>query len=474
MAKTLHTSFHFKRCQYGLLILLGCMTLVSCRHREEEIRILFTGDILLSRQVKKEYDYRNESPWKDLKPLFHAADLVIGNLEGAVGTVSEPVAPSGSPIFAINGVDIALLSEAGFNVIGIENNHSYDLGHTGKQNTITRLLENGIHPICFENSPYFISVNGLVLSIVTVNIVPGANYSENPMYSLELKQKLRLARSLANMVVVSIHWGSELLEWTDKTQREAAKWLIAQGVDVIIGSHPHIIQKPDIIDGKPVFFSLGNHLFDQKYPATKRGLIVEITVKNGKYRCAGIITNTASNSFYPKPAESVSFDFPAFTYNSNLFNINGYSLIPVSVFERNESRVVLEAYRDNLLKWRSHPMPLTHISSAKLDGNEEYILALQNYYSTIDKEVDIRPYVYAVDSHGMYSKWRGSALAYPLLDARISPYNSRVLCALHRSDSYIALDKKTTHTRIAAYEWNGFGFSGLPDSAARESCEDVF
>jgi poly-gamma-glutamate synthesis protein (capsule biosynthesis protein) len=453
--------------------------LVSCQYKQEEVRILFTGDIRLSRLVKVENNLRNESPWESLKPLFHNADLVIGNLEGAVGTNNlrdslcslRLCAENKSPLFAIDSSDISLLSDAGFKLIGIENNHSCDLGNEGKQNTATQLLKNEIHPVCFENSPYFLSVKNIVLSIVTINTVPSGNDFENPMYSLELQQKLRLAKTLSNIVIVSIHWGSELLEWANKSQQEAAKWLIEQGADIIIGSHPHVVQNAEMIDGKPVFFSLGNHLFDQKYPATKKGLMVEITIKNGKYQCKGIATRTKPHSFYPELAESVSYNFPAVVYNRNLLSINNYSLIPVSVFEQNKAKIVLEAYRNNRLKWRSHPMPLVYISSAKLDGKEEYLFVLQNYYSPLDKEIAIRPYVYAVDSCGMYAKWRGSALAFPLLDACISPYNPKILCALHSGNSYIALDEQKTHTRIAAYEWNGFGFRGLPDSAACRYCD---
>ena len=460
--------------RYRVLVLLICILTVSCRDKQEEVRILFTGDILLSRQVKKEYNHRKKSPFEEMKPLFHNADLVIGNLEGAVGITSETFDVNGSPIFAIDSADIELLSDAGFNIITIENNHSYDLDYIGKQNTVNQLLKDNIHPVCFDNSPYFISVKGLVLSIITINTVSGRNDFENPMYSLELKQKLRLAKSLSNMVIISIHWGSELLEWSNKSQREAAKWLIAQGADIIIGSHSHVVQKPEMIDGKPVFFSLGNHLFDQKYPATKKGLIVEITVKNGKYQCKGIMTRTSPNSFYPELAEYISYDFPSLAYNRKLLSINDFSLVPVSIFEQNKTKIVLEAYRNNRLQWRSFPMTLVYISTAKLDGKEEYIFALQNYYSTLDKEISIRPYVYAVDAYGMYAKWRGSALAFPLLDAQISPYNTQILCALHRGDSYIVLNKENTDTRIMAYEWNGFGFKGLDDSLTCRYCDKIF
>ena len=449
---------------------------MACGEDDEEIRILFTGDILLSRQVKKEYDAGRKSPWEDLKPLFQTADLVIGNLEGAVGTVSETVDPDGIPLFAIDSADISLLADAGFHVIGIENNHIYDLGITGYQNTVHQLLKKDLHPVSFEHSPYFLSVKGLVLAIITINTVPRKNNFNNPLYTIELEQKLRLARTLANLVVVSIHWGSELLDWPSKSQREAAAWLVAQGADIIVGSHPHVVQNQEMIDGKPVFFSLGNHLFDQKYPATKNGLIVELTVKNGKYQCKGIQTRTKPHSFYPEifypetfdpeSEASVSNPLPSLSYNSKLLNINGYDLVPVSVFEQDKTKIILQGYRNDRLIWRSHPMPLVYLAVSQLDGKEDSLFALLNYYSPIDKGINMRPYVYGVDSQGLQAKWRGSALAFPLLDAFISPQNPRILCALHRGDAFIALDETNTQTRIVAYEWNGFGFKGLPDSVA--------
>jgi poly-gamma-glutamate synthesis protein (capsule biosynthesis protein) len=305
-----------------------------------------------------------------------------------------------------------------------------------------------------------------------INTIPGRNDFIDPLYSLELQQKLRLAKRLSNMVIVSIHWGSELLEWSNNTQREAAKWLIAHGADVIIGSHPHVVQKPEIIDGKPCFFSLGNHLFDQKYPATKKGLIAEITVKNGKFQCRGIITHTKPNSFYPAIEETVSYNFPSFTYNNNLLKINDLHLIPTSIFYQNQTGIVLACYQNNRLKWSSHPMPLVYLTTAQFEEKKAYLFALQNYYSTIDKEISLRPYVYTIDSQEIYAKWRGSALAYPLLDATISPSNPQIICALHRGDSYIALDKENPHTHVMAYEWNGFGFKGLPDSVTCRYCKN--
>ncbi|MCX6236647.1 MAG: CapA family protein [Bacteroidia bacterium] len=442
--------------------------------QESKIRVLFVGDILLSRNVRTEFQTRNSSPFEAIKPLFKSADFVIGNLEGAVGYKSDQYpSKSDSPVFDIDSTHIRLLKDAGFNVITCENNHSFDLGEDGKRKTIEALRTFEITPVYLGNSPQFFMVKDVVIAIVTINMIPGRDLSSNQIPSVEIKQKLRLACSLANMVIVSIHWGSELLEWPNKVQRETASWLIKNGADLIIGSHPHVIQKPDMVDGKPVFFSLGNHLFDQKYPQTKEGLMVGITIQNGQYQCEGITTHTKPNSFYPETGDTVHYKLEPLTFKKSTLTINNYTLKPISVSVNGQPKLILEAYQKGKRVWSTHPMSIVTITSGKLDEKHEYLFALEKHYSNLDSEISLRPYVYDIDYKGLFAKWRGSALAWPLLDAILSPYNNKILCALHRGDSFIIPDKTTTTTRVVAYQWSGFGFKGINDSTICESCRKL-
>jgi len=102
-------------------------------------------------------------------------------------------------------------------------------------------------------------------------------------------------------------------------------------------------------------------------------------------------------------------------------------------------------------------------------ATEPMLLSLERHPSSIDDEVGLRPYVYAVGPHGLVARWRGSALAWPLVDAVAT--SNGVLCALHRGDSFLLSDPATTSRRIAAYRWNGFGFSGIP---APSECTEIF
>ena len=476
MDKTLYNrTKSLRNGKYLLLIILGFTFLTSGQADRSEIRVLFVGDILLSRNVKQEIQTRKTYPWGNFNPLFHSADLVLGNLEGAVGNFNDRMdSKTESPVFNIDSADIHLLKDAGFKIITIENNHNLDLGKKGRSNTIEALKHNNITPVLLDNSPQFFTIKDVVFSLISLNIVLCRDSSKNIIPSIEIEQKLRLAKSLSNILIVSIHWGSELLDWPNKEQREIANWLVENGADIIIGSHPHIIQKPELIGGKPVFFSLGNHLFDQKYPITKKGLIVDIRIQNGKFNCTGILTHTKYNSYYPEITDSIDFNFKPILYRVTPLKINNYTIKPLSVSDGIDNRIVLQAFQKDKLAWNTHPMSIISISSSKLDGKNEYLFILEKHYSSLDNEYNVRPYVYDLDNKGLVARWRGSALAWPLIDAQISPFDNKILCALHRGDSFIKLDKTTKNTRIAAYAWNGFGFKGVADSITCATCRKLY
>jgi len=476
MDKTLYfNSKRFRITKNWLLIALVFFAQSSTHIEDPEIRILFVGDILLSRNVKEEIQSRKSFPWQHLTTLFHSADLVIGNLEGAVGDYKSRMnLDFGSPVFNIDSADIPLLKQAGFNAITLENNHSMDLGKNGKMKTIEDLESNHITPNYLDNSPQFFTVKDVIISLVSLNLVLGRDSLKNEIPSIEIDQKLRLAKSLSNIVIVSIHWGSELLDWPNKQQRDIAGWLIRNGADIIIGSHPHVVQQPELIQGKPVFFSLGNHLFDQKYPSSKEGLIVDIRVKNGKFTCNGISTHTAPQSFYPQIFDTINYKFAPFEYRKTTLSANYYSLIPESVMDGLNSKTILHAYKNGKKVWQTHPMTIISINSCVFEDTNEFLFVLEKHYSSLDREVNVRPYVYSLDAHGLTARWRGSALAWPLIDAQISHIDHKTLCALHRGDSFLKLDKTNKDRRIAAYEWNGFGFKGVSDSIACKMCWEFF
>ena len=471
MVKTLHYRARYRLSGHYRILTIAIFIfplLQNCKQKPTDIKLLFTGDILLSRNVAVELKARRQFPWIKMQPVLKSSDWVMGNLEGAIGEPNnEPLTDSESPVFKVLPSYIPLLSKAGFSAMSVENNHSLDNGDTGKTGTINELLKNNINPIYNTNSPQFFTVRGVTIAVVAINLIPARDKSCQEVPSIEIRQKLRVAKNLSNMVIVFIHWGSELLEWPNHYQRTAAKWLIQNGADLIIGCHPHVIQQPEMIDGKPVFFSLGNHLFDQKYLDTKKGLMVECSISNDGFVCKGLLTHTDTNSFFPIVIGDTNYNFPPVPLH-NPISISTISLRQVATDEK--GRIILEASIDGKALWQTLPMDIISISKGKLDGKNEYLFTIERHYSNMDDDMGLRPYVYSVTKTGLISRWRGSALAWPLLDADILPCNNQILCALHRGDSFINLDPGTEKTRVAAYRWNGFGFKGEDAAAINDSC----
>ena len=266
---------------------------------KDQVRLLFTGDILLSRGVQRELQHRRRSPWIACQRLFHDVDWVGGNFEGAIGPAAQCVTSAG-PCFAARESDVELLKSAGFRALTTENNHAGDLGSTGRKQTRQAFQHAGLLAVDFENSPQFIELAKFEIALVAITTIPAADGRVQEVPSEVVLEKLRLARLRANIVVVSIHWGNELVPWPSSTQRKQAAWLVEHGADLVLGHHPHVLQRPECIAGSPVFFSLGNHVFDQANPRTKEGLIADCRLNQGRLHCQGIRTQTGPGTSVPR------------------------------------------------------------------------------------------------------------------------------------------------------------------------------
>lgn len=466
------------------ILILGCLlgAVPAGGQQEPEVRLLFTGDILLSRQVRREIESTGRSPWAPFANLFRGATWAAGNLEGAVGKEEDCLpADSESPCFAVPASMIPLLSQAGFRAIGMANNHSSDLGPAGRAATREALRQAGLEALSFEDSPLFATLGPHTAAIIALSAVPGRDGSRIEIPSTALRQKLQLARTLAEWVVVYIHWGSELLDWPNTGQRDAARWLIRNGADLIVGHHPHVVQTPECVLGRPVFFSLGNHVFDQRYPETKQGLIADCRIRRNVLSCDGISTSTPPASAMPRlsPAsvQVGTDDLRACRVSlARPVTVNGFSLRGrMTDGGEGQGMYVIEGAREGAHPWRSQALPLRSAEAGKLAGSNgpEYLFTLEERSSPIDGEQGVRPYVYEALAGGLVARWRGSALAWPLLDATLLPGGDGVLCALHRRDSFLVLQPTSTRVRTAAYRWNGFGFSGIDDTGILARCRLV-
>lgn len=445
-------------------------------------RLLFTGDILLGREVPREITLKNgQSPWSHMGSLFKEADWVMGNFEGSIGSHSQCRGKDPTLCFAIKPSTIEYLQQADFTAVSLENNHSADLGEMAKKNTRRLLMDRGIAALDFVHSPGFLKLNNKIIAFIAVTNVPGQDGKKITIHSHELRQKIRLAKSLSNWVIISIHWGVELSDWPNSKQKELAKWLIQQGADLIIGHHPHIIQNPECLLGRPVFYSLGNHVFDQKYLETKKGLIADCHIDSNRLSCSSIRTKIPNNSAFPKVQQSFNYAMnqaisTCIVHERKPLEIDGFAIRPRLVEKQfMDGDIVLEGKKGKKIYWTVGARHLLSLSKGKFikgSSEKDFLFTLEDHFSDMDEEGSPRPYVYEVGVKGLIARWRGSALAWPLVDARL--FNKTYLCALHRKDAFITLKKDTQGTRTAVYTWNGFGFSGVENRDLNQQCENVF
>jgi hypothetical protein len=424
-----------------------------------ELTATFVGDVMLGREVEREMLLRQETnPWSKL--LFNKDGYVIGNFEGAVGLESECL-QKGTLCLNVDPKRIPLLKRAGFTHMGVENNHSHDLGEKHYSATQTELEKNDIGAMSFELSPYFITKNGVSLGIVTVNWV-----THRPKFR-EIQMKLRLAKQASDWAIVYIHWGTELLPMINEQQKDLAQKLMEAGADLILGHHPHVIQPARCINYRPVYYSLGNHLFDQRYPSTQMGLAVSCTFGRNNFHCSRKHTKRPSGSSYPEwsdaklsPLECESVKKPKSSKNEPHWGV-------VTVGRQR----ALIYFEKGFELSRTSGFDLQYFAPFKhTDATQSYFIG-HRAYSTFDNTVALRPSMYSIQNNELIADWKGSVLAYPTEDFEIlQDSKSSFLCAFHSERSYFLKKPTPIENRLLTYSWNGFGFSREKSESRQKQC----
>jgi poly-gamma-glutamate synthesis protein (capsule biosynthesis protein) len=244
--------------------------------------MLFTGDIMLDRNVKTRVDSNGLGYVLDTLAgqegrFFGGYDLVSANLEGAVTNGGAHYAPEAGIDFAFNPSTVDQLHRYGFNFFNTANNHSLDQGRQGVAETYANLTSLGfIHSGCPDSEVG--SCTATTTRIGNMNIgLAGFSMVYHPLDLDAAAQKVAELASSTDFVAVNIHWGTEYEHQFSPSQQAVAHRLIDAGADLIIGSHPHVVQGIERYNGKLIFYSLGNFIFDQYFsPDTQAELAVGI------------------------------------------------------------------------------------------------------------------------------------------------------------------------------------------------------
>ncbi|RME55971.1 AmmeMemoRadiSam system protein B [Candidatus Parcubacteria bacterium] len=253
--------------------------------KEKQITtLLFVGDIMLDRDVERLMNKNNKFwPFRKISRFLEGVDVVIGNLEGPV-VKHPPNFGNYSLKFAFSPESVEALSLAHFGLVSLANNHTLDMGVHGFEETKELLTRANIgfvgHPTCGEN---FSFERREVVFLAFNKIFPFNCPNEKIVKIVEEARK----SSQGKFLVVIFHWGKEYQLQSSVSQQELAHQVIDSGADLIIGSHPHVIQEVEQYKGKLIFYSLGNFVFDQYFSnETQQGLAVgvEISLDGVTYR----------------------------------------------------------------------------------------------------------------------------------------------------------------------------------------------
>lgn len=248
----------------------------------EPIRLIFGGDLMFDRQIRQAMAARGgDYLLGKLDSLLADADLVIANLEGPVtdslsvssGTSSEE---SDHFRFTFPKETAPLLARHYFRMVSLGNNHILNFGQEGLAQTKQSLEKAGIGYFGFAGRGCCDPIAETVtLKDKTIALVNYNQFAANGLAAAFAG--LGRVKETSDLIIVYAHWGEEYQPEPTDRQRQIARQLIDAGVDLVIGSHPHVIQTQEVYQGKRIYYSLGNLVFDQYFSeAVRRGLLVEV------------------------------------------------------------------------------------------------------------------------------------------------------------------------------------------------------
>lgn len=252
--------------------------------QKQKIKLLAVGDIMLGRSVGdliKKYPQSPIYPFAEISSFFQYNDIVLANLEGPITDNGYEVNTDSCILFKFATSTAEDLAEAGINIVSLANNHTYNQGEIGFEDTQKFLEEANVASFgsqVEENDKSLVikEIKNKKIAFIGLNNV-GRYIDKEKTASLIAK-----AQEESDFTAVYIHWGTEYAEKENQAQKDLAYWLIDEGVDVVIGSHPHVTQPMEVYKNKMIFYSLGNFIFDQYFSQeTQEGLMVQMVFDKG-------------------------------------------------------------------------------------------------------------------------------------------------------------------------------------------------
>ncbi|MBN1439585.1 MAG: CapA family protein [Anaerolineales bacterium] len=261
--------------------------------------LAFVGDIMLGRSIGDRIR-RGDAVFASVEPILQAADLAVGNLECAIG--EDGVKAPKYYTFLAPPESAALLKRAGFGLLSLANNHSFDYGIEAFEQTMAMLESNGLAHVgagfndAQARAPAVFTVGGLRLAFLAYAEVPkeytggfdpkswtagpdtpGISWADDD----KIIRDLEAVSPVSDFLVVLFHYGDEGVDVPNPRQIQLSRLAIDYGADLVVGSHPHVLQGEEEYRGGRIFYSLGNFVFDEFDGKANRSAILWVKVYPG-------------------------------------------------------------------------------------------------------------------------------------------------------------------------------------------------
>jgi len=228
-------------------------------------------------------------PYQCVADELKAHDITLANLEIPVSGYDSKSTPFEKKIYRTQPHAIDGLAAAGVDIVSACTNHMMQHGLPGLKETLDTLNKAGISVIGIE-MPERNTVNRLVVkrksmrfALLGYNFRPQQYFVAPPQWkepSLELmKSEVAAVRDETDVVIVTLHWGDEFIEFPAPDQVKLARELIDSGVNIVIGHHTHIVQGVEKYNGGVIAYSLGNFVYDQWQRQLRRSMILKLNVR---------------------------------------------------------------------------------------------------------------------------------------------------------------------------------------------------
>jgi len=260
---------------------------------EKQARILITGDFCPINRIRdlvneREYD----TIFNNLLPIIKESNLAITNLECPL-TESEQTINKTGPLLKSSPNAAKALAFAGFNLVTLANNHIMDYGSEGLASTAEVCEKHSIAIVGAGKDN--VSAREILYRIVGNQMVAVLNFSENefsttagdfpgsnPLSLIDNFNDIRMARAKADHVLVIVHGGHEMYNLPSPRIKNTFRFFADAGASIVIGHHSHCYSGYEVYNGIPIFYSLGNFIFD--YPGRRTsgwntGFAIELSLK---------------------------------------------------------------------------------------------------------------------------------------------------------------------------------------------------